>query len=106
MKKFLIIIVVILAAAIGCIAFMGSRLPREHVATMTISFKAEPAAVWTAITDVRAYPSWRKDVSSVTLVSPVPLTWKEVGGEGEMNLTVEEWQPPRRMVATITDEGK
>jgi len=105
MKKFILIVVGVVAAAVGIIAFIGSRLPRDHEATMTLSIAVPQDQVWSAIADVRSYPAWRKDLKSVEIVTPAPLTWKEDGSAGPMTLAVESWAPPSRMVARITDEG-
>jgi hypothetical protein len=100
MKRLFIIFLAGVGLLVGGAYFMGSRLPREHEVTMTVAFSAPQDQAWAAITDVRAYPSWR-GVKNVEILTPTPLTWKE----DDMTLTVDAWQPPRRLVTRITDEG-
>ena len=106
MKRFSLIVIAGIGVLVGIAAFMGSRLPRDHEVTMTATFRAPVEQVWAALSDVRAYPTWRTDVKSVTVLTPSPLTWSEDGSQGPMTFAVEAWQPPRRMVSRITDEGQ
>jgi uncharacterized protein YndB with AHSA1/START domain len=105
MKK-LLILIAFLAGVVGVAAVVGAILPRDHVAAMSVTVAAPPVRVWTTITDVNAYPSWRPGLKSVEVVSPSPLSWKEVSGSGSMTLVVDEMQAPSRMVARIVDEGE
>src|SRR5207253_654683 len=66
---------------------------------------APPDKVWSAITEVEAYPTWRPGVKSVERISSAPLTWKEANTGGDMTLEAEVFEPPRRMVARIQDQG-
>jgi uncharacterized protein YndB with AHSA1/START domain len=100
MKRFLLIVIVGIGILVGIAFLMGSRLPRDHEVAMTTTFRAPVEQTWAAVTDVRAYPTWR-GVKNVEIVTPAPLTWKEDG----MTLTVDAWQPPRRLVTRMTDEG-
>lgn len=106
--KWALIIVGSLIGLVVVIAIIGAVLPRDHVATMTTTIAAPADKVWSALTDVAAYPSWRSDVQKVEVVSqpPAPLSWREVTTQGPMTLAVETFEPPRRMVARITDQDQ
>lgn len=95
-----------LAGIIAVVAVIGATLPRDHVASMTITIAAPPDSVWAALTDVAAYPTWRADIKSVDVGKTAPLTWKENGSQGPMTLAVELFEPPRRMIARIQDQDQ
>jgi len=105
--KWLLIAVGAVALLVALTALVGSRLPRSHRAFREQAFAASPEAIWTAITDVEAFPSWRTDVSKVQRLPdrdgrPV---WIEEGGSGKMTLAVERQEPPRILVVRIADPG-
>jgi uncharacterized protein YndB with AHSA1/START domain len=103
--KWLVIAVATIALIGALAALVGSRLPRSHRASREHAFAASPEAVWTAITDVEAFPSWRPDVRKVQRLPdrngrPV---WIEEGRSGKMTLAGERWEPPRILVGRIAD---
>ena len=95
-----------LVAVIALVAIIGAMLPRDHVATMTATIAAPPEKVWAALTDVGAYPTWRSEVQRVDVLSSSPLSWREHTKQGALTLAVETFEPPRRMVGRIKDEGQ
>ena len=106
--KWTLIVLGSLFAVIALIALIGAMQPRDHVATMTATINAPADKVWAALTDVAAYPTWRSELKSVDVLSNpgAPLSWRENSSQGPMTLSVELFEPPRRMVARITDEGQ
>jgi hypothetical protein len=106
MKKLLFILIGLCVGAVGIAAIVGSILPRDHVAAMTVAIAAPQVQVWTTITDPSNYTTWRKDLKSVTVISPSPLSWKETSSMGEMTLEADVFQAPSRMVASIADQGE
>ena len=104
--KFVLIILGFLVGVVGIVAIIGALLPRDHVASMTVTVVAPPLRVWTTITDVGNHPTWRPELKSVEVVSRSPLSWKEVSGTGTMTLVADELRPPSRMVARITDDNQ
>jgi len=103
--KWALIIVVGLIGLIVLIAIIGALLPRDHVAAMTATIAAPPDKVWATLTDVAAYPQWRTDVQKVDVLSTSPLSWREYTKRGDMTLTTEIFEPPRRMTCRIQDKG-
>lgn len=103
--KFILLLIALCAGIVGIAAIVGSILPRNHVASMTVPVNASPIKVFTAITDVAGFPAWRPGLKSSELLSRSPLQWKEVTSMGTMTLVADEFQPPARMVARITDSG-
>lgn len=104
--KVALIVLGTLAGIIVLIAIVGAMLPRDHVATMTVTIATPPDKVWAALTDVANYPTWRSDIKGVEVVTQTPLTWKESGSQGPMTLAVEAFEPPRRMVARIQGQDQ
>jgi len=93
---------------IAIIALIGALQPRDHVATMTATISAPAEKVWAALTDVAAYPTWRSGLKRVDVLSKPgePLSWRETTSQGPMTFTTEVFEPPKRMVARIKDEGQ
>jgi uncharacterized protein YndB with AHSA1/START domain len=103
-------VLIVLGSAVALIALMwaiGSAVPREHTATRLALYRQPPEKVWAAITEVESMPQWRKDMKGVKRLPDVNgmPAWVETLGTGEMPLQVEEWDPPRRMVARIMDDN-
>ena len=96
-----------LAAVMLLIAVAGSLLPKGHSSTRRATFRQPASAVWTAITDINAFPTWRRDLKSVERLPdregrPV---WREKGRNGTMTLEQVEASPPRRLVGRIADKN-
>ena len=106
--KWALIIVGSLFSLIALIALIGAMQPRDHVATMTATIAAPANTVWAALTEVAAYPTWRTGLKSVDVLSKpgAPLSWRETTSQGPMTFTAEAFEPPKRMVARIMDEGQ
>jgi uncharacterized protein YndB with AHSA1/START domain len=97
-----LIVVAVMAAAV---AFAGWRLPQSHEASRQATFNAPPDAVWTAITDVEAFPSWRTDVKTVQRLPDRDgrKVWVEQGRSGRITMAVDRAEPPRLLVLRIAD---
>ena len=105
--KWALIIVGALIGVILIVTVIGAMLPRDHVASMSAIIPASRDQVWSALTDVAAYPTWRTDVKKVTVLSQPPASpsWREENSQGGMTLAAETFEPPRRMIARIQDKG-
>src|SRR5688572_930797 len=105
--KWALLVIGGLVGIILLIALIGALQPRDHVATMTATISAPADRVWSALTDVTAYPSWRSDVQRIEVVAqpPAPLSWREHTKQGAMTFAVEAFEPPRRMVGRIADKN-
>jgi uncharacterized protein YndB with AHSA1/START domain len=104
MKWILLIFVALIGLAAVMIA-IGWMLPKDHVATRIGRYRQPPEAIWAAITDVEAMPSWREGLKSVRHLPernglPVHL---EVTNDGEIPMETLEWNAPRRLVRRISD---
>jgi|SRR6266436_454209 uncharacterized protein YndB with AHSA1/START domain len=103
--KIILWLFVILAGMLILIAAIGWLLPKNHVATRIGRYYQPAKAVWAAITDVEAMPSWREGLQSVTRLPdhnglPAHL---EVTSSGKLPMETIEMTPPRRLVTRIAD---
>jgi uncharacterized protein YndB with AHSA1/START domain len=92
-------------ALVALMALIGSRLPRGHTATKSARFAVPPDVVWSAITDVEAFPSWRSDVKNVTVMPDQNgrKRWIEETRSGRIPLTLDRADSPRLLVVRIAD---
>ncbi len=95
----------VLAGLIVLITLIGALLPRDHVATRIGRYRQPPEAIWKAITDVDAMPSWREGLKSVERLPdreglPVHL---EVTSSGKIPFETMEMAPPQKLVTRIAD---
>ena len=105
MKK-LLILAAFLGSVVGLCALIGSMLPRDHVAIMTVTVAAPQVKVWTTITSPTDYPSWRKNVKSVEIISQGPLSWKETSSMGPMTLVATVVQAPSKLPRRTRAPGR
>lgn len=103
--KWTLMILGILTILIAVVWAVGASLPQDHVASRKIRLKQSPEALWTAITDVDSFTSWRKDLKSVKRLPDENgrAGWVETMSMGDIPLRVEESTPPRRLVTRIAD---
>jgi uncharacterized protein YndB with AHSA1/START domain len=94
-----------LAALLVAIVVVGALLPKAHVAHSTARYDAKPDALWTAISDYKAYPQWRSDVRSVDVLPPKNgnPSWRERGSNGDIAYEIVESRAPMRLVTRIAD---
>lgn len=87
------------------IALIGWLLPKDHVATRMAQYRQPPEAIWKAITDVDAMPSWREGVKSVQRLpdrNGLPA-YVEVSSSGALPYETVQMDPPRKLVTRIAD---
>jgi hypothetical protein len=94
-----------LASLIILITVIGALLPRDHVATRIGRYRQPPEAIWKAITDVDAMPSWREGLKNVEHLPdhnglPAHL---EITSNGKIPFETIEMTPPRKLVTRIAD---
>ena len=94
-----------LASLAVLIAVIGALLPRDHVATRIGRYHQTPDAIWKAITDVDAMPSWREGLTSVEHLPdsndlPAHL---EITSNGKIPFETMEMTPPQKLVTRIAD---
>lgn len=85
------------------VVMVGYALPQDHVASGSAHLTAPPDAVFATISDVRRYPEWRSDVSSVEVIASSPLRWHETSGGDTITFEVVESRPPEHFRVRIAD---
>lgn len=94
-----------LAGVVILIIVIGWLLPRDHVATRMGRYRQRPEAIWKAITDVDAMPSWREGLKSVEHLPdsnglPAHL---EITSDGRIPFETIEMIEPKKVVTRIAD---
>ncbi len=94
-----------LALLVGIAAFVGSRLPPEHVASRSIVLRQSPTDVYRVVRDFGSAPKWRSDVQRVEVETRQDgrVYFREEGGDGTVNYELVEDVPGQRMVTRIRD---
>jgi uncharacterized protein YndB with AHSA1/START domain len=95
-----------IAALIAIVIVIGILLPRDHVASVSAKIAAPPTAVWSAITQPEAFPTWRADVSRVEMLTSTANgpSWREYTRNGSLTMGIERADAPNRLVTRILDE--
>ncbi len=89
------------------IAIVGALLPRNHVASVTAKIAAPPVAVWSALVQPEAFPTWRGDVSRVEMLTSTANgpSWREYTRNGALTMGIERSEAPYRLVTRILDDN-
>lgn len=99
--------VIVLLAVI--VALVGSRLPKEHIATRSILLHKQPAEVYAVVRDFASAPRWRSDIQRVDVTTQPDgkIHFRETGKHDVVNYEVSEDVPGERLVTRIlnTDLG-
>jgi len=98
-------IVVVLVLVGGIVALIGSRLPRQHVASRSILLHRSPQDVYSVVRDFSSAPKWRSDVKQMEVDAEQggPVYFREVGKNETVNYELTEDVPAQRMVTRIRD---
>jgi len=97
----------LLVLVVLTICAIGYMLPKSHVASASARFAAAPDSIWTSLTDVPAFPTWRPSLSRVELLPDEngERGWRELGKHDAVTYRVVESVPPRRLVTRIADQN-
>lgn len=106
MEVFLYVVLSLVLLAMAAV-FVGSRLPRTHVAASRIRLSAPPEKIFAIITDFEGYPGWRPGLDRVERgpdIDGLP-SWFEICGKmSRIQFQVVESLPPRRLVTRIVND--
>lgn len=105
--KILLLILLALVVLVALIALIGALLPRDHIATRTATYRQTPAALFAAVHDFAAQPSWRSELKTVELLPPRDgaTCYREVSRQGAVTYRVREDQPGEKLVVEIADDN-
>jgi hypothetical protein len=100
------IALIVIAGLVGLVALMalvGSMLPREHVAARHAVIAKSRAEVWRVLTDLDAYPAWRRELKKLERLSTT--RFREHSSDGAITFSIEVDDAPMRRVTRIADEN-
>ncbi len=102
--KWVLMVVVGLVVLVGVVALIGALLPKEHVATSTVTLRQPPDSVWKVIRDLGGVTAWWPDVKQAERAPDQGgrEVYRQTLKNGySMLLVVAESQPPSRLVTKI-----
>jgi uncharacterized protein YndB with AHSA1/START domain len=106
--RYILIALGAIIALVLIVAIVGWSLPVGHKASIARTYRATPAALFSLITDVTAFPSWR---TGVTRVQALPdesgrKRWIETTKDGSsITYVAEQMVPDRLLVSRIADRN-
>lgn len=103
--KWVLWIFIVLGGILILISLIGWMLPKEHSVTREARFHQPPDAIWKAITDIDAMPSWRQGLKSIkrsTDQNGMPA-WVETSDSGTIPFETVTSRPPSKLVVRIAD---
>jgi uncharacterized protein YndB with AHSA1/START domain len=95
-----------IVALVVIVAVIGWMLPVKHRASVARVYQATPASLFSLVTDVSAFPSWRTGVSRVDTLPDENghRRWKEITKNGPpITFMVERVVPDRVLLGRIAD---
>ena len=107
MLKWVVALIGSLIALVALPMAIGMFLPRQHVASSSVTLRQPPDSLWIVMFDLAHYPAWWPDVRSME------RRQDDVGGEiwvqtdtrgKELPLEMVSSDPPARLVIQIADE--
>ena len=104
--RYALIAIGVIVALVLIVVVVGWTLPERHRASMERTYNASPAALFSLITDVQSFPTWRKEVTRVELLSDADghARWREVTKNGPpLTFVVDRSIPDRLLVGRIAD---
>ena len=104
--RYVLIAISVLVMLVLCVAVVGWALPKHHHVTVGRAYVGTPAALFTLISDVRAYTAWRTGLTKVEVLADEGgrLRWRETTkSDGPITYVMEETVPNRKLVARIAD---
>jgi hypothetical protein len=108
MLRVIVAIVVAIAAIVGVVALLGSRLPVGHVASRSVVVNAPADVVFHTMTDFMSAPTWRSGLKSVVVSTDSASGHQRIVEDsktGKLTMEIEQLVPPTRFVTRIVDEG-
>jgi hypothetical protein len=103
--KWVILILVVLAALVALIYLIGYWLPVKHVANIEYSFpKKSSQEIWNAITSFKDYSTWRSGLKRVDVMDD--RSWMETNSHGDtIQYGGEVLEPGRLFVSRILNKN-
>ncbi|MBI2813505.1 MAG: SRPBCC family protein [Opitutae bacterium] len=105
--KITLIVLGVLGGLVVLAALIGLFLPREHTASRAATFAQSPAALFAAVRDVAALPTWRSGLKSAELLPARNgrASYRETGPQGPVTYVVVEERAAEKLVLRIADDS-
>ena len=106
--RFLGKLAIVGALILGVLWIYGRSMPRDHVASSTITLVAPPEAVYAAIRNIEGTPRWWSDVNAVRrLTGKRRESWEQdMRGAGPVQIEVTSFIEGQRVVTTILNDDQ
>lgn len=106
--KWIVVAAAVAAVLVAVALAVGTALPVHHTASSSIRLPVSRDVAWSAVTDIRAFPLWRRGVRDV---EPLPFrdglpAWRERTRTGSATYVAAAWDPPSRLVMRTGGEGE
>ena len=104
--RYVLMAIGVLVALLLCVVVVGWTLPKHHHVVVKRAYLATPSALFALISDVRGYPSWRRDLTKVDVLGEDGgrPRWRETTKSGgPITYVAEESVPERKLVSRIAD---
>ena len=101
--KWLLIIVIIVAAPILIMYLIGYFMPVQHTSSHTVVLTAPPEQIWKILQDHRQYITWRSDVKKIEVKDP--LHWIETTTNGTLSFESEIVKPGATFRSRIVNQN-
>lgn len=101
--RWILLALAVVAVLAFIVAAVGALLPKEHSVSRTVRVPLEPDALFTRLSDVSRYQSWRPDVRSLERLADkngMPAWVEETGGM-KIPMRFERMERPSLLVARI-----
>ena len=103
----ILVTVGVLIASVIIATAIGSLLPREHIATRTLTLRQPPQSVWRIVTDFASQPQWHPEMISVERLPDRDghEIWQEEYPRGmKIPLETVVTESPRHLVRQIASD--
>lgn len=104
--RYALIAIGVVVALVLLVAVIGWTLPVRHQASQARTYKASASQLFALITDVSAFPNWRKEVTKVETLPDENgrKRWRETTKNGPpLTFVVERTIPDKLLVGRIAD---
>jgi hypothetical protein len=101
--RWMLYVAAALVAVVILVAVVGAMLPKKHAASRTVNVTLPPDALYTLLSDVSAFRSWRPDLKSLERrpdKDGMPA-WIEESSGGRMPMRFERMERPSLLVGRI-----
>src|SRR5512132_1807029 len=103
--RFALIGLGVIAAIVAVVVAVGFMLPVKHNASRQALYHQPATKIFTLITNVKEFPSWRSSVKTVEVLPSGAgrARFREIGSDGSILYEIDSAVPPTRLITRIAD---